>query len=854
MKGTLLAILREIRIQKRLSLLFVLNISLGLSGFIALDSFRHSIENSLNLRSRSVLGADLGISSRRPIGKELLAVAKAQVKPETEQSQMIELYSMVANSQGNSRLIQIRAIDFNYPFYGALELKNSGAQGRGENRVIHQQPTAWVYPEILLQLNVKVGDTIKVGDSDFVIGDVVENDAAAGITTSMAPRLYIGLQHLKSTGLINGQSLAWYSHLFHLPNQTDQQLDELESHLKKHPNTPEGTRIYSHRSASEQLGRLLNYLSDYLGLVALSALFLSGVGTTFLFRSYFNSKIYQTAILLSLGVTPRVVFFATLTQVALLGLIGALPAIGLSLLLVPAIAKITAQLLPVQLLVQIPPSTLVLALLMGLLGSVLVCLPIARRISDLKPAILFRGASSLGTKWGIRTLFAALPALISFWALAVWQAHSWMVGSLFVALFLGSGLILGLAGFGFLRAMDRISSSLPRLLRLATRDLARHPLTSLTSFLALGLGLLLLNLVPQIQTSLESELEHPEQSRLPSLFLFDIQEEQLAKLKVIVKDFGSHLQQISPLVRARLSQVNGQKFEKKSQAGFTREEEREAQFRNRGFNLTYRERLSESETIIAGKDFSGPFKENLDMVPEISIEKRFADRLGLKLGDLLTFDIQSVPITGKIINLRMVKWTSFQPNFFVQFQPGVLDPAPKTFLATLPKLDLATRASLQNEIVSKLPNVSLIDVSRLVQRLMEITQQMSWALQFMALLCLLAGFLVLYSISSHQVQSRSWEMNLLKVLGGSPKFVRRFFLIQFAIIALASSTLGVLISIGVSYILSKLLFESLWVWQWEVPLISLISVVALSWGVTHLAARRVLAQKPSQLLQSGPPT
>ncbi|MCB0364953.1 MAG: hypothetical protein H6624_12215 [Bdellovibrionaceae bacterium] len=854
MKTAIRWVIRELRLHKRLSLLFIINVSLGLSGFIALDSFRHSIDRSLSDRSRAVLGADFGISSRKPIPEKTMKALEELAGQDKPPSQMTELYSMVATTKGDSRLAQIRAIDPYYPFYGHLELRRSGLVTSGKARAIHHGRVAWVYPEILLQMDSKIGDTLKIGQLDFVIDDVIEEDAAAGISTSMAPRIYIDSEHLSETQLITSESLAWYSSLYHFPLKSDDELDELERLLQGHPSTPEGIRVYSHRGSSEQLGRMLNYLSDYLGLVALAALFLSGVGSVFLFRSYFNSKIYQIAILLSLGMTPFRAIIMVLTQVAVLGLLGALPSVVLGLMIVPAIAQITKQLLPVALDVHIPMSSPLLALALGFFGSIIVCFPIAVQIFNLKPALLFRGANKEGGVSGRVALAASLPALFSFWALAVWQAHSWLVGSLFVGLFLGAGLLLAAIGFALLRLIDHSAHQLPRLPRLALRDLARHPVPSLTGFLALGLGILLLNLVPQIQKSLEGELEHPGQSRLPSLFLFDIQEEQLSKLEEIVENNGSRLQQVSPLVRARLSKVNDLEFKKEtSGSGFTREEEREARFRNRGFNLTYRDHLSDSESIISGQDFSGPYQNGAGLVPEISLEKRFADRLGLKVGDVLTFDIQSVPISGKVISLRSVKWTSFQPNFFVLFQSGVLDPAPKTFLATLPGMSIEKRASLQNKIVAALPNVSLIDVSRLVARLLAITRQMSWALQFMAFLCLAAGFVVLYSISSHQIQTRRWEMSLLKVLGGEESFVRRFFVVQFGVIAAASGFLGVAISLGVSLALSRILFDSLWVWQWQIPLLSLIGLIALSWLVTSLASRRILAQKPSGLLREGTP-
>src|SRR5690606_32005397 len=140
---------------------------------------------------------------------------------------------------------------------------------------------------------------------------------------------------------------------------------------------------------------------------------------------------------------------------------------------------------------------------------------------------------------------------------------------------------------------------------------------------------------------------------------------------------------LSPMVRARILKVNGQDYERKiAETGFkTREEEREARIRNRGVNLSYRSSLADSETIVSGRDFSGEFDPQKQDKAELSVEFRFAERMGLKIGDILEFDVQGVEIEGQIINLRRVKWTSFQPNFFILVQNGVLNEAPKTFIA-----------------------------------------------------------------------------------------------------------------------------------------------------------------------------
>src|SRR5699024_7489384 len=134
--------------------------------------------------------------------------------------------------------------------------------------------------------------------------------------------------------------------------------------------------------------------------------------------------------------------------------------------------------------------------------------------------------------------------------------------------------------------------------------------------------------------------------------------------------------------------------------------------RRRSYNLTYQDKLKESETLIDGAPFDGSWEFGSAELPGISLEQEFAERMGLAIGDVLTFDVQSVPISGRVVNTRRVAWNSFQPNFFIAFQPGVLEPAPKTFLAAISQVDTADRIPVQNSIVTALPNISIIDVTQ----------------------------------------------------------------------------------------------------------------------------------------------
>jgi putative ABC transport system permease protein len=849
--------LRELKNQKRFVLLFLLNLSLGLTGFVSLDLFKNSVRNSLEQRSKTILGADFGVSSRKPIKESTRnLIENSKLKP-AEETQMIELFSMVSRSSAGSekakrtRLVQIKAIEKVYPFYGGLLLREQGQIKQSQQGDLFQKENAWVYPEILTQLGLEVGDSLKIGQAEFTISDVVVEDSAAGINSSMAPRIYISLDQLDRTRLIQPGSLAWFSRLYRFPETSFQELARLRDEVFQKIDNPE-VEVYTHRNASDQLGRPIAYLSDFLGLTSLAALFLAAVGAGFLFRSYLQSKTRSIAILVSLGLRKGKALGIYLFQALSLGFLSAVIACIGSLFLLPMVLELSGSMLPFAVSIQAEWTTLLLALSLGTFGSALICLPLLLKIRSLRPNLLLSPIQAYPKSKLVEIFLSVLPGLIVFWLLSMWQANSVRIGSLFVLLFFTSGAILGFAVWIFFSAASRFAKvgSVP--LRWALRDLSRLRLSTASCFLALGLGLVLLNIIPQLQSSLQQELQSPESSKLPSLFLFDIQETQVDGLKQLVREKDLSLGKVSPMVRARLRKVNGKAFDKGKGEGaetLTREEEREMRFRNRGFNLTYQKELSSSEEIYAGRPFSGVYDEDSQDTAEISVEYRFADRLNLDIGDVLEFSVEGVPVSGEIVNLRRVRWTSFQPNFFILFQKGVLEPAPKTFLASIEDAEFEEKLEFQDALVEKLPNVSVIDVTRLITRLQKTVSQMSWALQLMAIFTVIAGLVVLYSVANHQAQTRHFDMALLKALGSRFALIRKSFLWQFGLLSLGASLLGTAVSIGLGYGLSQLLFDGIWSIDWWSPVISSLILISLSLLITWFATQKVLKDSPAKLLE-----
>ncbi|MBC8258267.1 MAG: FtsX-like permease family protein [SAR324 cluster bacterium] len=855
--------LRELLNNRGFSVFFMINLALGLAGFIALDSFKESLDAHLGRNSQAILGADLALTSFVPFEDETISLLESKLPENTRSTRKISLFTMVS-SENQTRLIQLTGIEGEFPFYGKIVLQKGGAISSKElNQALDVAGKAWVYPELLHMLNLKIGENIIIGEKKFLISDTVIEDPSSSFSSfGLAPRVYLAYANMKDTGLLTKKSRVSFQKLYHVPQETD--LDVLTAkirvQIKSFTGSDSKIRIINHKKAGNNIGRLMGYLNDYLGLVAMIAVFLAGIGAAYLFRNYLVQHYREMSIMMSLGATRQQTYNMVLWQLTMLGIAAALLAIILSMGILPLLPMLLEKFLPSGFETHSKFSSLIFALVLGAVGSLVFCLPVLSRIRAVQPLQLFHG--NIGGQalenplW--RQILSYLPLLVLSWGISVWQSHSLVIGSAFVGMLLCAVLLLGGAAWGILVYAAKFSrkpagspSVWATMKRLAFRNLQRNRSGAISCFLALALGTLLINLIPQIYQGLQEEVNRPEDHRIPSLFLFDIQPDQIAILHKVLKKEQLKLNFVSPMVRARLEKVNGEDFSTNQEISpRTREAEREQHIRGHTLNLSYRTKLSESESIVAGRALATSFDWDAGVPAEVSLEEKYAERIGLKLGDLLTFNVQEVIVEAKIVNLRRVKWNSFQPNFFILFQPGVLDDAPATFLGALGGLDQSRRLYLQNLIVSEFPNVSVIDVTRMVQRVLKISDQMILALRLMAYLSILAGLVVVFSIARHEVEGRLWELNLLKVLGAKFSDIQKMIQIEFAVLGILAGLFGVAASLIMSYGLAWWFFENIWKWTWEISFISVVGVTALSIGVASLATGRTLKSSPLSLLRS----
>jgi putative ABC transport system permease protein len=839
---------RELRNQKKWSLFFILNLSVGLSGFIALDAFKTSLQKNFRDNAKVNMSGDLSLGTRRLFNEDELKKINEFV---SEQSSIVstsrnwELFSMAyvkkEQGAGESRLIRLVAVDAQFPLYGQVKIEKAGQLQAGQSSELTESRSAWVYPEVLMQLGLKEGEEISVGGEAFKIVGVVREDPTQGLRfSSLSPKVYVGLEQIRKTRLIGYGTTMFDEFLF--KTKDEQELTRLKAEIEKKFPDP-ALRVETYLEDAEDSGGALKYLSDYLGLVALVALFLAGLGSVFLFRSFLLSRYYSIAIQNALGMQLKLAVRVYLVQLLMLGVGASLISILGAQIILPFLSRILAELTPMNLSETLPQSTVLLALLMGTFGSVFIGYPFLRPIYRIKAQELLQETNEIRSQTNKSDFLWLIPIWILFWLLAVIQSNSWRVGSLFFVIFLSSLIFLWGIGFGFLKSipLQGFSKMLPWYYRQALLSIQRRSVAKVSLIVAIGLGSILINLLPQLEVGLRENIASPEKSQVPSIFMFDIQQEQLEPLVEKVKTLGHEVSNISPMVRARIKKINEQDYERTDVSEVqTREDEREARFRNRGVNLSYRESLTNAESVVEGDPFPGRYDAGSGLIPQISVEKRFAETMNIKLKDIVTFDVQGIEIQGVVTSFRKVKWNSFQPNFFVQFQAGVLEEAPQTLLASISKLDKNKVVEVQGQLSQQFPNVSMIDVGRLIDKIIEISQKMSWSLEIMAYLSILAGLVILYSLASVEVRNRSWDLNMLKVLGSGPKNLYIYLMVEFGSVVFVGALLGTLLSFFVSYSISFYMFEGIYVADFLVPLRNILIIVTLSILITYLAAKKVI--------------
>jgi putative ABC transport system permease protein len=803
-------------------------ITLGVSALVGVGSFADSLERTVAGSAKSLMGGDVEVRSSQPLAGSAPALAGDGVAV----TRVRELVAMAQAGRSDSQIVELKAVEPGYPFYGALVTEPARPLGTliGGGRAL-------VHESFLHRLGLRVGDRFRVGDAELTVAGVVlkEPDRAVGVF-SLGPRVLIAAEDLDRTGLVRPGSRVRYRTLFRLPPDRDALAfrDRLAAAL------PAVQRVATYAQAQPGLRRFWDQLTMYLGLTGLVALMVGGIGVAVSVNAFVRRKLASIAILKALGAGWRPLLAAYLLQAGLLGLGGSALGALLGSAVQPLLAPALVRLLPIDLTLTFSLRAVLSGLAMGVGVTLLHALWPLLAIRHVPAALILRMDIEPRLR-GRRPWAAAIPIAGGLAALALWQAGSWRIGALFAGglaaalllLALGARLVIGLA--------RRVRWRAPAW-RHGAANLHRPGSHAGPVLVSLGLAVMLVVSIVLLDRSLRAQLLERAPGSAPAFFFIDIQTDQAGPFARLATAEGATAPaELTPVVRSRLAAVNGAPL-----TAAERSRRDDAWYLTREYVLTWAAQAPGHNTVVAGRWWT-PAEAARE--PLISVEEEIARQLGVGLGGTLTFDIQGVPVTARVTSLRHVDWRSLGSNFFVIFSPGALDGAPSTFIATV-RVPPDREQRLQSAVVAAFPNVTAIPIREVLERVEAVLDQIALAVRLVAAFSVGAGLIVMAGALAITRQQRLYQSVILKALGATRGFVSRVFAVEYALLGAAAGVAGTALAALLAWAVLRFALDVPWRWAPGILLAGVVTATALALAVGFLGTRRLLGRRPLGVLRS----
>ena len=849
---------RDSRRNRSRLALFISSVILGIAALVATLSFGYNLRDSIEAQAKEMVGADLVVESNRPLGPAMQALLDS---PANRHSQEYSFASMVYfEKSGGSRLIQVRALDGEYPFYGALETEPAAA-----GLAFRKDRQALADKTLMLQFGAHVGDSIRIGELTFAIAGIL--DKAPGrneLSTTVAPPVYIPFRYLKEAGLLQKGSRIDYRLYYRYDSIADMEkwVDTIGPRLEK-----VGLRYETVESRKKKTGRAFDDFTRFLTLTGFIALLLGCIGVTGAIHIYIREKIRSVAILRCLGVKARQAFLIYLIQVAVIGLAGSLIGVAAGVGIQRILPGVFKDFLPFAITMTVSWRAIGQGMTVGLGMSVL---------SALLPLVSIRNISPLYT---LRMSFEAAPLmrdplqgvvyaliLLFITGFSRWQMNSW--GKALV--FTGSILV----ALGVLAVMARLLMGLVRrsfpaswnyLWRQAFANLYRPKNQTLTLVVTIGLGAAFIGTLYFVQTILVDRVALTAGKSQGNMVLFDIQPGQQDSLAALAKHYQLPVLQMVPLVTMRVDSVRrrtpvdpaapppdsatigtvkpngGPPF--RPGVNGRRNNISESELR-----VTYRDTLLSTEKLIAGK-LGRPVKSPGEM-PVVSLEEEYARHWQLSVGDTMVFDVEGVTLTAVVGSLRQFDWRRMLTNFSIVFPSGVLEAAPqfRILLTRVPSEEVSAR--FQRAVVQRYPNVSVIDLGLVLSVLEDILDKIAFVIRFMAGFSIITGIVVLIASVLISKYQRIQESVLLRTLGASRRQILFINALEYFFLGAFAAATGISLSLAGTWALAKYTFEASFSPQWGPVALLFGSISLLTMLIGLYNSRDVVRKPPLEILRS----
>ncbi|HEY8461154.1 MAG TPA: FtsX-like permease family protein [Blastocatellia bacterium] len=844
---------REMRASWRRLLFFFICIAIGVGSIVALRSLVQNVKAAVGRESRSLLTADVQASSGSAWNAETRSALERYYKSplvegHTETFETATMLSLAGYAISPPKMVDLKAVQSEFPFYGEIVL----AGGAKYSHSLVKDRGALVKESLMASLDMRIGDTVRIGDLDFTIRGVIESEPGAAMNAfSFGPRVIVDYDDAVAAGLTKWGSRVRYRALFKArEGAMDQLFESLQRDLRRQPQVS----VRSSRMSQDRMTESLTRVEDYLSLIGLIILVLGGIGVSSVTRVFVRQKMKTIAILKCLGGRNARVLGAYFAQILALGFLGSLMGLLFARGVMAFLPKFFAGAIPFNVEFGLTWQAALQGIGVGTLISLLFSLTPLLEIRRIKPILVLRGLTAPARTWSgwklswrnfdWLKLFSGLIVILGLIALASWQAGSLKIGGIFLGALAAMTLALNAmaaALMTFVRGFRRFPSFS---VRQGVNSLYRPGNQTRTILMAVGLGVFFVVAVRSLQLNLREEFAIDMSSLRADMYLIEIQPDQRDGIQDIVAKYLGSKPQLIPTISARLSGIsnanadldNVKPVENRGMMG-------------REYIMTYRNQIEDSEKLLAGAFWNSPTPPGAE--PEVSIEELLHKELGLNVGDTMTFNVQGRPITARVANIRRVDWRNARTGFLVVFRPGPLDRAPAKYISAIKgPADSGARARMQRDLLDKYPNVSVVDVRDVIEMARGIIQNISLAVSFVGAFVFLSGLLILIGSIAMTKFHRLYESAILKTLGAKKRLIIATLLVEYGVLGSLAGALGSSAAIALTWAVCEYVLKIDWRFMPSVNLIGVVVAAALVMAVGVLSSWDVMVKKPLGILRA----
>lgn len=835
--------LRELRGGLRGFGVFLACIALGVAAIAGVSSVSRSLTEGLAVEGRRILGGDISFSL---VQREASPEERAFLDEAGRVSAIATLRAMAITENGESALVEVKAVDGAYPMIGSVESEPAAPVQEllAERDGVHG---ALVDPVLLDRLGLAVGDVVSLGNARVALRArlVSEPDKiAAGV--GFGPRLLMSQEGLAATGLVQPGSLVRWTYRVALPDASggERALERLEAGARQRlPDA--GWQIRSRNNASPQFARNLERFTQFLTLVGLTALMVGGVGVANAVNAFVERKLHSIATLKSLGAPGGQVVAVYLTQVMIIAAVGIAIGLVLGAAMPFAVAHAAKSLLPLPLTPALAPLELAVAALYGLLTALAFALGPLGRAHDVPVSALFRDEVDPSAKGPrLRYRLASLAAVAALVVVAVVFAYDRRVALIFIAAAAGAFLLLRLVALGLMALARRLPRPRRTAPRLALANIHRPGALTPSLVLSLGLGVTLLVALAMIDANIRGQLTRALPAQAPSFFFLDIQNGEADRFEAfLAREAPQGTVERVPMMRGRVVSLKGIRasdYKAPEEAAWVLEGDR---------GITYAATPPEGSTVVAGEwwpaDYAGE--------PLVSFDRELAQELDLAVGDRLVVNVLGRNIEATIANLRTVEWRTLGINFVMVFSPNTFAGAPHTHLATLTANGAGERVdegAVMRALAKEFPMVTSVRVRDALDAVNDVVGQLAVAVRAASSVALAASLLVLGGALAAGHQARLHDAVVLKTLGATRARLITAFSLEYGALGIATAIFGFIAGTISAYVIVTRVMRLSFTFEPGGALVAALLAIVVTIGLGLAGTWRILGQKPAPYLRN----